>query len=675
MEKRQDFKLTTNLSKVGYSSKDDCTAAIMNNRQYLKENNLETMRFKEQELTVDEFVGKIINGYSFCALYSYEVGKKVYINSNVRPYYTEPTEKDGYMKRCIKRTDYWKSTQIVSVDIDETNYKDIEKYLTHLTYQPTFTYTTFSDKQKNNGMRRFRLVYVFDRQLDKEEFKALSTALHKKVSHDTVEAIKDSCGKRLDQYFCGTGRNAEVYKSYNIYSISDIEGYNEALAELIENKKEVDSLNYDKQMLLDMKHKGYKKFMQKYHSKYKYFYQSEICWNENEVYRLVDENFYYLYFSWNRKFKDGEGRRRKLTAYAKIRRLIKPSVTPSELLFNLYIDRERFFDNSDKQLSITCLKNRVHAAFECSIEEIKAEYDEGREYAKLVKGDKYRAKKIVLNPDFLKTQLIINKLGVGEKVQSIINKAVKEANYTTIDEYYNSELSVAENLKILQDNGVKVCRRSLYNYCADRGICTRDNNEEKIINLLDVSLSVRKNLEVVKANGIKVGDKKIQKLLKELKSEANESKCSETVKTIESGSYCPTDRVEYLEQRYDDTNTDIEYNNSIIYKECTNDYTSQNDIIDDMEVYLMSLESTLNTVHSSNELGTMEINNETEEDMELNLKTPSKLREQRNVGDIAEEEREFNNDNNEQGNNTNTDDIRGWKFDFGVFGRSNSQSI
>lgn len=574
MEKRQDFKLTTNLSKVGYSSKDDCTAAIMNNRQYLKENNLETMRFKEQELTVDEFVGKIINGYSFCALYSYEVGKKVYINSNVRPYYTEPTEKDGYMKRCIKRTDYWKSTQIVSVDIDETNYKDIEKYLTHLTYQPTFTYTTFSDKQKNNGMRRFRLVYVFDRQLDKEEFKALSTALHKKVSHDTVEAIKDSCGKRLDQYFCGTGRNAEVYKSYNIYSISDIEGYNEALAELIENKKEVDSLNYDKQMLLDMKHKGYKKFMQKYHSKYKYFYQSEICWNENEVYRLVDENFYYLYFSWNRKFKDGEGRRRKLTAYAKIRRLIKPSVTPSELLFNLYIDRERFFDNSDKQLSITCLKNRVHAAFECSIEEIKAEYDEGREYAKLVKGDKYRAKKIVLNPDFLKTQLIINKLGVGEKVQSIINKAVKEANYTTIDEYYNSELSVAENLKILQDNGVKVCRRSLYNYCADRGICTRDNNEEKIINLLDVSLSVRKNLEVVKANGIKVGDKKIQKLLKELKSEANESKCSETVKTIESGSYCPTDRVEYLEQRYDDTNTDIEYNNSIIYKECTNDYTT-----------------------------------------------------------------------------------------------------
>lgn len=623
METKRDFKLTTNLSKVGYSSKDDCTAAIMNNRQYLKEKGMETMRFREVVLTVDEFVEKIINGYSFCALYEYEVGKKVYINSNVRPYYTEPTEKDGYMKRCIKRTDYWKSTQIISVDIDETNYKDIEKYLTHLTYQPTFTYTTFSDKQKNNGMRRFRLVYVFDKQLGKEEFKALSTALHKKVSYDTVEAIKDSCGKRLDQYFCGTGRNAEVYKSYNIYSISDIEGYNEALAELMESKKDVDSLSYDTQMLLDMKHKGYKKFMQLYHSKYKYFYQSEICWGKNDVYKLVDENFYYLYFSWNRKFKDGEGRRKKLTAYAKIRRLIKPSVTPSELLFNLYVDRERFFDNTDKQLSITCLKNRVHAAFECSIEEIKAEYDEGREYAKLVKGDKYRAKKIVLNPEFLKSQIIINKLGVGEKVQAIVRKAVKEYNYSEIDKYYNSELSVSENLKILQDNGVKVHLATLYRYCKDRGIkvCYTDS---EIIAMLNANDSVRNNLKTLKDNGVKIGIGRVAKLLKQLK----EGNVEESGTVSEGGSNCPQDRVT-------DTNTVIEYNNSIIYSNAkieTPSIPTQNDIIDDMQAYLLELENEINE---------------------------------------TEEGREFN---NERDTNNNEDGIRGWNFDFGVFGRSNSKS-
>lgn len=598
METKRDFKLTTNLSKCGYVCKDDSTAAIMNNRKYLKEKGMETMRFKEVVLTVDEFVGKIINGYSFCALYSYEVGKKVYINSNVRPYYTEPTEKDGYMKRCVKRTDYWKSTQVISVDIDETNHKDIEKYLTLLTYQPTFTYTTFSDKLKNNGMRRFRLVYVFDRQLNKEEFKALSTALHKKVTKDTVEAVKDSCGKRLDQYFCGTGRGAEIYKSYNIYSIEDIEGYNEALAELIEGKKDSnDAIRYDEEMLKDMKHKGYKKFMQKYHSKYNYFYQSEICWGENDVYKLVDENFYYLYFSWNRKFKDGEGRRRKLTAYAKIRRLIKPFVTPSELLFNLYVDRERFFDNSDKQLSITCLKNRVHAAFECSIEEIKTEYDEGREYAKLVKGDKYRAKKIVFNPEFLKAQIAINKLGVGEKVQSIINKAVKEYNYSAIDEYYNKSLSVAENLKVLQDNGVKVSRRTIYRYCADRGIkvCYSDS---EIIAMLNANESVRGNLATLKDNGVKIGIGRVAKLLKQLKGESVANEGNEVSGTINNRTH------ELSKVVCDSIN-----NNTIIYKDGTietptnqpSNTPTQKDIIDEMEVYLMQLEDEINNTNDNEE--------------------------------------------------------------------------
>ena len=615
MEKRKDFKLTTNLSKVGYSSKDDCTAAIMNNRKYLKEKGMETMRFKEQVLTIDEFVEKIINGYSFCALYSYEVGKKLYINSNVRPYYTEPTEKDGYMKRCIKRTDYWKSTQIISVDIDETNHKDIEKYLTLLTYQPTFTYTTFSDRLKNNGMRRFRLVYVFDRQLNKEEFKALSTALHKKVSHDTVEAIKDSCGKRLDQYFCGTHTGAEIYKSYHIYTIADIEGYNEALAELMDSKKDSnDAIRYDEEMLKDMKHKGYKKFMQKYHSKYKYFYQSEICWGENDVYKLVGDDFIKLYFKWNGKeivkFKDGEGRRRKLGAYAKLRRLIKPNITPSELLFNLYIDREKFFDNTDKQLSITCLKNRVHAAFEVSIEEIATELEERREYMKEQLGKKYKQKKIVFNPDFLKTQIAINKLGVGEKVQSIINKAVKDYNYTAIDEFYNAKLSVMNNLKVLQDNGVSVSRRTLYRYCADRGIkvCYSDS---EIIAMINANDSVRGNLATLKNNGVKIGSKRIAKLLKQLsfnlrvnfEGKVDNNECSEstlqkrTCETVNnvSGSNCPTDKVT-------DTNQyDIEYNNSIIPKDGTittpnptSTIPTQNDIIDEMEAYLMQLEEEIN---------------------------------------------------------------------------------
>lgn len=252
-------------------------------------------------------------------------------------------------------------------------------------------------------------------------------------------------------------------------------------------------------------------------------------------------------------------------------------------------------------------------------------------------------RKIVLNPTFIKDNQHLNKLGVGENLQSIINKAVKEINYTAIDKYYNSELSVAENLKILQDNGVKVHLATLYRYCKDRGIkvCYTDS---EIIAMLNANDSVRNNLKTLKDNGVKIGIGRVAKLLKQLK----EGNVEESGTVSEGGSNCPQDRV---------TDTLSSYKTTILLEDAKLETPTQNDIMDDMQTYLMELEN--------------EINNEIEKDMELKLTTPSKLHEQRNVGDITEEEREFN---NEQDTNNNEDGIRGWKFDFGVFG-SNSQSI
>ena len=194
--------------------------------------------------------------------------------------------------------------------------------------------------------------------------------------------------------------------------------------------------------------------------------------------------------------------------------------------------------------------------------------------------------------------------------------------------------------------------------------------------MLNANDSVRNNLKTLKDNGVKIGIGRVAKLLKQLKegeSVANEgNEVSGTIYNV-SGSYCPQDRVT-------DTNTsDIEYNNSIIpsnYKieTLTNqpskfcerqNVRTQNDIISDFEEELARLEA---------ESYFKEVTvNETEEDMELKLKTPS-------FGDITEEEREFNNDTTNEDTivhleKERTDDIRGWKFDFGVFGRSNSQSI
>ena len=69
----------------------------------------ESMRFKKMTLTVEGLLGYIMNGYTFCGLISTrKVERYLFRPVAVKQYYTMPTEKDGYMKRCVKRSDYGK---------------------------------------------------------------------------------------------------------------------------------------------------------------------------------------------------------------------------------------------------------------------------------------------------------------------------------------------------------------------------------------------------------------------------------------------------------------------------------------------------------------------------------------------------------------------------------------
>ena len=138
MKEDKDFNVTVSLSKQGYNSKDECKAAVMNDKAEMKRLGLtETMRFKRTTLSLPNLLDRIRHGYSMCGLYSYAVGKKVWINTSTgKSYYTLPTEKDGFFKRCIKRSEFWDGSQVVCIDIDETAYTDIPTYLNKLSYLP-----------------------------------------------------------------------------------------------------------------------------------------------------------------------------------------------------------------------------------------------------------------------------------------------------------------------------------------------------------------------------------------------------------------------------------------------------------------------------------------------------------------------------------------------------------
>lgn len=515
MKEDKDFNVTVSLSKQGYNSKEEAISAVMNDRKKMAELGItESMRFKRTTLTVKGLLGYIMNGYTFCGLYKYKEGKKVFIQTcSGKQYYTMPTEKDGYMKRCVKRSDYWEGSQTVSIDIDETAYQHIPAFLSMLSCQPTFTYTTFSDKPEK---RKFRMVYVMDKILARNEHKAVSEALHNQIEKETGEKIQDRCGTRTNQYFNGTTQKGEAYISGCVYELNDIRGYYDELLELIAEEEEDNKITLDKQFVGDLKLLSYNQVVAKYSKVYEYYYRTQVEFKEGEKYRLVSERhgYYQLYFRWENeepvKYVDGEHRRAKMGNYCRLRRLIKNDTSPDELLYNLYIDRERFFDNSDDTLSIECLVSIVKKTMKKELDVLQTEYEESREAVRKAMKDDYHEKKLVVNPKYY---------GKYErsKMMADIRTGTKEWNYFLIDEYYNPDLTVQDNLDSLKKNGVEVSDDTLYRYCKDRGIVYKltDDDLRKLIN---PSLSVRKNLENIKGQGYKVGSKKVQKLLKEIKN-------------------------------------------------------------------------------------------------------------------------------------------------------------
>jgi hypothetical protein len=54
--------------------------------------------------------------------------------------------------------------------------------------------------------------------------------------------------------------------------------------------------------------------------------------------------------------------------------VICPSIFPDELLFNLFVDRERFFDNCDNVLSDRLLMAMVRECFETPIKILMEEF-------------------------------------------------------------------------------------------------------------------------------------------------------------------------------------------------------------------------------------------------------------------------------------------------------------
>lgn len=582
MKEDNTFRFKVSLSEDAYKTKEETGAAIASGKEGKAKRKQLGIRYKisfrEQEVTVEQLLELVLEGYTFCPLFSNfepNKGKTTYVRKN------------GSFTLSGKADRFFNGSYIVGIDIDNTAYEDAKDFVSRLPFQPTFWYTTLSNltKDKNEDGKmdaRFRIMFVFDQKIDdKYFFRYVSSVVHHQVEDAVKETIDDKCGMRCSQYFNGTNLDdsniiCDFGISNIIYSLPDFQISDSGYLDFLNRKCEYKSSSLKPQIRRDIKERickllshsnisieetrqrtttkpqqentktciyeawdktlqcnyisdedfdsrlvksalslSFKEFRRKNGYFHPYVYRKErnddweMC---GEIkYQRCDEDF--LELPWlNKKVGIGERRHTRLFFRSILRRIIEPTLTPTDLLFNLICDREWFCDNSDGELGMSTLKQIVKDSFLYDATDLKDVYHDAYTSAK----EKCSKRKFIIH------------WTCKDKIRA--NSLEKELRWRFLDDVYDRNLSVAENLKILKDNDcgedVGFTRSTLYRYCKDRGISgskvKQANKIELFRQLHKDGMSLREEVAYLAENGLKASAPTISKWIKMLKDEESE---------------------------------------------------------------------------------------------------------------------------------------------------------
>ena len=242
---------------------------------------------------------------------------------------------------------------------------------------------------------------------------------------------------------------------------------------------------------------------------YKPIMHSELKWNPMGFAEIPDD-FVELAVLWDntewgkrtvKRFTDGMHRRQNIFIDAIKLLHIKPKMSRHELFWQLIWRREHYYDNSDNVLSNKMIARKAYDALNCPA---KHRYHTSKSEGFF---SKKKAGSVTTSDAFCRM------MGTTRRSQSRTSLQVN--NYMkNIEPYYNPEMSVVWNYKMLNSHGVKVSLGTLRNYCEFMGI---DTNPKKtnIADWYNPGISVKKNLEWAKERGIKISSSRLYEFCKE----------------------------------------------------------------------------------------------------------------------------------------------------------------
>ena len=415
MKIKSDFEFEISISERAYCAKP-------------KSEDYKSMKFRKVIVNPSKFMEYIRLGYSYCHVFKNDH------RSNADFLYT----------------------YFVSIDVDDSHVS-LANYLEKPYMKPTLAYTTFSNKK--NGSYSYRLIYCFLEQIDAQMYEPLYISI---CSYVGLTNTKDDCGRVLSQLMNGNSQPyMEYYLSNRIYGISDFVQISHLRLYCREsnvynpkrlNCKKDSNNSINNKIITDLNRLELPVFLAEY-ARLGIVEQTKLDYNE-DGYCLIPDSFMKVFnrIVWTNKhariskFKDGEGRRKRLFTDACIIRKIEPDITFEKLLYNLVYRRMRYYDNRDNVLTNKVLIEK--AKYVLSLPMDKMDVLSPTKHGKFTTSKKYCI------------EHNLKRISYARKVQ-------KDLNYQSIGEWYDLDKTVSENYNFAKLNGIKVGLTTLKMFCKD----------------------------------------------------------------------------------------------------------------------------------------------------------------------------------------------------------------
>lgn len=477
------------------------------------------IKFKTGNFKIDTFKKVISNGYTLTYLFK-----------------DEEFERDNH----YMSNNYY-GTQFICVDIDSCEINPIE-FVESIKFKPTLLHTTFSNLTPQKGSKWcFHLFYVFDEVIIGENNFDL---VFQKITDDYSDYV-DKCAKDchrciftsnptlpnyifkdygiiysvndflpktqseefddIDTFFNENSNGKKIQSANILTTINNIQGNDNNFPKEKKNEIKSNDWNLDKDFWEDLNTMQRGTFLNKYLEIYPIINRT-LPTNEQIVYLngIIYENWKgYNYYEVPSKYRyiKSSGKRQvvKVQNGNRTKSLMfdclcfikcNPNITKEWLVTMLVNEVYRYYDNSDKEFNnykiLGIAKYGWNMKDSINIEPLKKSF------------------KIQVSTEMSKNKAVglINKLNKDEEIGNLIDLSI----------------SLEENIKVFKENGVKITKQRLVQFCNDYQIEILSDKQLRDKAVIDCweknnKPSSRKMEELLKEQGIKISYKTIQSII------------------------------------------------------------------------------------------------------------------------------------------------------------------